>query len=93
MKTKFTVKLILVGTFIVVVGYGLRGHDLLTALVLSLLFLTVVAKVIFAIVTRRRGGLPPSRGGSGSGRPVPSPPVGRPPVLAAAAQVPHEPTA
>ena len=87
-------KLLLVGTFIVVVSYGLRGHDILTGLVLSVLFLTLVAKVIFAIVARRRGGLPPGRGGGSghSGKPVPTTPGGRPPSLSAAAQIRHEPT-
>ncbi len=94
MKTKFTAKLLLVGTFIVLVGYGLRGHDILTGIVLSLLFLMVMAKVIFAIMARRRGGFPPGSLGPGpTGKPVPRIPVGGPPALSAAASVSHEPTA
>jgi len=93
MKTKFMAKLLLVGTFIVVVGYGLRGHELLIALVMSFLFLTVMAKVVFAMVARRRGGFPPRRGGSGpAGKPVPRPPTVSPPALSASAQVSHGPT-
>jgi len=94
MKTKVMAKLLLVGTFIVIAGYGLRGHELLIALVLSFLFLTVLAKVVFAMVARRRGGFPPRRGGSGpAGKPVPRPPTARPPALSASAQVGHGPTA
>jgi hypothetical protein len=87
--TKF-IKLAVAGALIVAVGWFLRGHDILTALAVSLLFLAVVFKVLFAIIHRRRG-LPPSGGGSASGdRPVPRPPGGRPPSLSEAAEVAHE---
>ena len=77
------------GVFIVVVTYGLRGHDILTALFITLLFLTVVAKVIGAVLAHRSHRRPPGRGGSGpAGRTFPRPPAGRPPVLVAAEQKP-----
>ena len=84
MKTKLTVKLIILGVLIILAGNWLRGHDVLTAVVLLLLLLFVVAKVVFAVMSHRRG-LPPTNGGQDSlGRPVSRPPGGAPPVLSAA---------
>ena len=70
------IKLVFLGALIVAVGQLLRGHDVLTGIALVLLFLWAVARVIAAIVVRRRGE-PPSGGGSWpSGEPVPRPPGG-----------------
>jgi len=83
------IKLVVMGGLIVAVGRLLHGHDILTGIALVLLFLWAVAKVIAAIVVRRRGE-PPSGGDGGSwpaGEPVPRPPGGRPPALSAAAEV------
>jgi len=89
MKTRFAAKLLLVGTFIVVLGYGLRGHDILTAIFVTALFLTTAAKIAFALFARRSRRLPPGRGGvGGAGGTVPRSPVGRPPSLAASAEKP-----
>ena len=87
MKARMAIKLIVVGGMIVAIGYFLRGHDLVTAVALSLLLVVVVAKVVAALVLRRRGGLPPMSGGGPDlgGRPVRRPPGGRPPELSAAA--------
>jgi len=54
MKTKMAMKLIVLGVIIVAVSHWLRGHDILTGLALSLLFLAVVFKVAFALIIRRR---------------------------------------
>jgi len=89
MKLQMIIKLVVLGGLMVAVGRLLHGHDVLTGIALVLLFLWVVAKVISAIVVRRRGE-PPSGGDGGSwpsGEPVPRPPGGRPPALSAAAEV------
>ena len=89
MKPQMIIKLVVMGGLIVALGQLLRGHDVLTGIALVLLFLVAVAKVIAAIVVRRRGGLP-GGGDSGSwpaGERVPRPPGGRPPALSAAAEV------
>jgi hypothetical protein len=89
MKPQMIIKLVAMGGLIVVVGRLLHGHDILTGIALVLLFLVAVAKVISAIVVRRRGE-PPSGGDGGSwpaGAPVPRPPGGRPSALSAAAEV------
>ena len=92
MKKKMALKLTVVGAVIVAAGSWLRGHDILTAFALSLLFLAVIFKVAFALVVRRNGGWPPSSGGAASaGRPELRPIGGRPPVLSAAEEVRHEP--
>jgi len=92
MKIQVAAKLVLLGSFIVAVGCWLRGHDILTGVALLLLFVVVLAKVVFAIISRPGSDLPPSGGG---GRrppdaPVPRPPWGRPPALSAAAEARHE---
>ena len=87
MKIQMIIKLVVTGGLIVAVGQLLRGHDVLTGIALGLLFLWVMAKVIAAIVVRRRGGSP-SGGDGGSwpaGERVPRPPGGRPPALSASA--------
>ena len=87
MKLQMIINLVLLGALIVAVGQLLRGHDVLTGTALVLLFLWAVAKVIAAIVVRRKGE-PPSGGGTWpAGEPVPRPPGGRPPALSAAAEV------
>ena len=87
MKLQMIIKLVVMGGLIVAVGRLLHGHDILTGIALVLLFLWAVAKVIAAIVVRRKGE-PPSGGGSWpAGEPVPRPPGGRPPALLAAAEV------
>jgi len=92
MKTKIAVKLVLLGSLIVAVAYWLRGHDILNGAALLFLFVAVLAKVVFAIISRPGSDLPP--GGGGGPRPpnapVPRPPGGRPPSLAAAADARHE---
>jgi hypothetical protein len=94
MKTRMELKLTVVGAVIVAAGSWLRGHDILTAFALSLLFLAVIFKMAFALVARRNGGWPPSSGGADSaGRPELRPPGVRPPVLSAAEAVRHEPAA
>jgi hypothetical protein len=94
MKTKMILKLTVVGAVIVAAGCLLRGHDILTGLALSLLFLVVAAKMAFSLVARHHGGWPPASGGADSaGRPELRPPGVRPPVLSAAEAVRHEPTA
>jgi hypothetical protein len=91
MKTKMAMKLIVLGVIIVAVSHWLRGHDILTGLALSLLFLAVVFKVAFALIIRRRSGLPPStEGGDLADRREPRPPGGRPPALSAEEEVRHE---
>ena len=91
MKTRMALKLTVLGVSIVAASYWLRGHDILTGLALSLLFLLVVFKVAFALVARRRGGWPSNSGGTDSAdRPEPRPPGGRPPALSAAEEVRHE---
>jgi len=62
MNAKMAAKLILMGSFIVAVADLLQGHDILTTIALLALFLFVVAKVVFAIISRRGG---PSQGGGG----------------------------
>ena len=92
MTTKTAIKLIVLGSLIVAATYWLRGHDVLTGLALSLLFLVVVFKMAFALIARRRGSRPPSGGGADSaGRPESRPPGSRPPVLSAAEAVRHDP--
>lgn len=94
MKTRMAIKLTVVGAVIVAAGGWLRGHDIFTAFALSLLFLTVIFKMAFALVVRRNGGWTPSSGGADSaGRPELRPTGGRPPVLSAAEEVRHEPAA
>ena len=94
MKTRMALKLTVVGAVIVAAGSWLRGHDILIGFALSLLFLTVVFKMAFALVARRSVGWPPSSGGADSaGRPELRPTGGRPPVLSAAEAVRHEPAA
>ena len=44
---------------IVAAGRWLRGHDILTGLALSVLFLMAVFKIAFALVARHRGGWSP----------------------------------
>ena len=84
-------KLIVLGGAIVAVARWLRGHDILTGLALSLLFLVVVFKIAFAVMARRRGGWNPGGGGADSAdRPESRPPGGRPPVLSATEEVRHE---
>ena len=79
-------KLIVSGASIVLIGYLLRGHDILTGIALVLLLLTVILKVVFALRSRG-GGPPPSGGGSDpSGRPVVRPFGGGPPELLAVAE-------
>ncbi len=94
MKTKMAIKLTVLGVLIVAASYWLRGHDFLTGIALSLLFVLVAFKLAFAVIARRRGVGPPGGGGADSaGRPESRPPGGRPPVLSAAEQVRHEPAA
>lgn len=94
MKTKMVPELVVVGGVIVAAGCLLRGHDILTAFALSLLFLAVIFKLALALVVRRSVGWPPSSGGADSaGRPELRPTGGRPPVLSAAEAVRHEPAA
>ena len=94
MKKRMALKLTVVGAVIVAVSCLLRGHDILTGLALSLLFLAVIFKMAFALVVRRNGGWPPGSGGADSaGRPELRPTGGRPPVLSAAEAVRHEPAA
>jgi hypothetical protein len=85
MNAKMAAKLILTGSFIVAVGYWLRGHDILTAIALLALFVIAVGKVLFAIISRRGG---PSHCGGGSPPPGPPPtfkpplpPPGAPPIV------------
>ena len=94
MKTKMVLKQAVVGAMLVAAGCLLRGHEILTGLALSLLFLVVAAKMAFALVARHHGGWPPASGGADSaGRPEARPPGVRPPALSAAEEVRHEPAA
>ena len=94
MQKRMALKLTVVGAVIVAAGSYLRGHDILTAFALSILFLAVIFKMAFALVARRKGGWPPINGGAASaGRPELRPIGGRPPVLSAAEAVRHEPAA
>ena len=91
MKAKIAAKFITAALLIATVGWWLRGHEMLTVWVLSLLFLTVIAKLTGALVARRRGGFPP--GGSGpepAGNAVPRVPIGGPPTLAAEADMTYD---
>jgi hypothetical protein len=81
MNMRMFIKLIFLGTLIVLLGNWLKGHDVLTGIVLTTTFLLVSAKIIFALIHRR---------GSGPGdvplyppyAPIPRPPVRpRPPEL------------
>jgi hypothetical protein len=86
MKAKIAAKFVGAGLLIGMLGWWLRGHEILTAWVLSLLFLAVIAKLAGAIIARRRGGF--TAGGIGpetAGRAVPRVPLGGPPTLTAAA--------
>ena len=88
MKLIQALKLLCLGTIITVIGICLRGHDLLTGVALWALALLVVLKIFFALRTRRGGGFPPGGGGGDlGGKPVPRPPGGRPPALAAEAEI------
>jgi len=84
-----TIKLVVTGVLILAVAHLLRGHDILTGTALLLLFVVVLARVVFAI--RFRPGTEPPLSGGGGRRPpdapVPRPPNGRPPTLVAAAEV------
>jgi hypothetical protein len=89
MNTRMTIKLTAMGSLIVAVAYWLRGHDILTGIALALLFLVMLAKVIYAIRFGRRSG-PPSDGDDGGWPPealVPRPPGDRPPKLSAEAEM------
>ena len=84
MNIRMLVKLIALGTPIVLIGNWLHGHDVLTGIAISALFLLVSAKIIFALVHRRSSGptdgpiYPPDA-------PIPIPPVRpRPPELTGA---------
>jgi hypothetical protein len=88
MKTRMLIKLILTGTAIVLAGHWLKGHDLLTDIALTALFLLVSAKLIFAFIHRRGFG-------SGDGpayppyAPIPVPPARpKPPELSATSRRP-----
>ncbi len=85
-----TIKLVVLGVLLTLAGNWLQGHDVLTAVSLMLLFLLVVAKIVFAVISHRRS-LPPTSGGqSSSGRPVSRPPPGGPtPVLSAVEERPE----
>ena len=87
MKLRAVIKFIVLGAVIVAIGGLLRGHDVLTGLALSLLFLVVAFKMGFALTARRRCGFPPTGGGDSADRPESRPPGGRPPVLSAAERV------
>jgi hypothetical protein len=92
LNIKILIKLTAVGAAIIAAGYLLHGHDLLTAVALSSLFLLVAFKLTFALIARRHGGFPPGNGGGDSAdRPEPRPPGGRPPSFSAAEQIKHEP--
>ena len=89
MNLRMYIKLVALGTLIVLVGNWLRRHDLLTAIALVLLFVVVAAKIVFALIVRR-GNEPPSNGNGGGWQPevpVPKGPGGRPPALSAAAKM------
>lgn len=92
MKIRMAVKLTTLGALIVAVGYWLRGHDILTGVVLLLLAVLVFAKVVAAIISRPRRERPPRDGDQGGlpGAPAPRPPKARPPVLAASAALPQD---
>ena len=87
MKMIEAAKLFCLGVLITVVGICLRGHDLLTGISLSLLALLVTLKLVFAFRARGGGGSPPSDEGDMGGRTAPRPPAGRPPALAAEAEI------
>lgn len=83
MKARMLIKLTLLGFLIVMTFHWLRGHDVLTGIALTTLFLLVSAKLIFAFIHRR---------GSGPGdgpvfppyAPIPVPPARpKPPELSA----------
>ena len=84
MKARMVIKLVALGTLILVVARLLQGHDVLTGIALVSLATLVAAKIVIALAQGRNGR---SGGGTGlhpTGRPVPRPP-GRPPALSAAA--------
>jgi hypothetical protein len=90
MKTRMAVKITALGVLIVAASYWLRGHEILTGLALSLLFLLVVFKMAFAVMARRHGGWNPDGGADSADRPESRPPGGRPPVLSATEEIRHE---
>lgn len=90
MTLRTGVKLFAFGALIVAIGNLLRGHDILTAVAMVLLFLFVVAKVVAALIFRPGSWSAPGDGGEPRGRPMLRPPGGRPPALSAAAEVRHE---
>jgi hypothetical protein len=79
MNAKMLVKLVAFGGMITLAGALLRGHDVLTAIALTLLFLFVVAKVVFALIVSRTK--PWRKGGGGSSPPLEPAlvPIPRPP--------------
>jgi hypothetical protein len=91
MKFIEALKLLCLGTVITVIGICLRGHDILTGVALYALALLVMLKILFALRARRGGGFGPGGGGGDlGGKPVPRPPGGRPPALAAEAEISTE---
>jgi hypothetical protein len=88
MKIREAFKLLCLGVVITSIGILLRGHDILTGLALGILALLVTLKLAFAFRARRGGGFASSgTGGDLGGCPVPRPPTGRPPSLAAEAEL------
>ena len=90
MTTKMAIKLTVLGVLIVAVGNWLRGHEILTAVAMLLLFLVVLAKVVAAFISRPESGPGPGNGGEPPGTRMPRPPGGRPPALSAAAEATAE---
>ena len=85
------IKLLAPGGLLLTVAHWLRGHDILTGIALSVLFIALLAKLLFALVLPRHGGgLPPSGDFPDTGNePVMRPPGGAPPRLSAAKEVPQ----
>lgn len=90
MNAKTLLKLLTVGALIVLAAFLLRGHDIITAIALSIAFLLIVSKITAALVFHRNR----QGGGNGGSSPPPAPVLitrprapGAPPVLTC---YPHE---
>src|SRR5262245_21044536 len=81
MKALMASKLVMFAALILAAAWLLRGHDLLTGVALSLLFIFVTAKIAFAIIARRCGWPPTGDDPGSSDKPVSRPPGGRPPAI------------